>query len=197
MPDPKPKIKFSWRFLLAWALPFLALTIAGELQADSAVFLMFVLIPVLLLATLTLLVWGAFRRRQLWSALATCAILWLISICYLISRPTPFQLRETARWFLWSNEYKQQVLAHPSSPTGDLKHMEWDTSGFAGVGDNTAYLVFDPTDTLASSAGFYKVATFNGVRCRVWKIRRLESHWYAVLFYTAQSWEQCSLAPSP
>lgn len=97
MSDPKTKIKLSWRFLVAWALPFLALIIVGEFQAEPALFVMFILI---LLATLALLVCGAFWRRQLWSALATAVILWVFLICYVNSRPTPFHLRETARWLL-------------------------------------------------------------------------------------------------
>jgi hypothetical protein len=73
-----------------------------------------------------------------------------------------------------------------------LKHIEWDASGFAGVANNTAYLVFDPTDTLSAAAINDQAAKFNGVPCKARAIRRLEDHWYTVLFYTDQTWDQCN-----
>jgi hypothetical protein len=60
------------------------------------------------------------------------------------------------------------------------------------VANNTAYLVFDPANTLSAAAKNNQAAEFNGVPCKVRAIRRLENHWYAVLFYTDQAWGECN-----
>lgn len=51
-----------------------------------------------------------------------------------------------ARWQVWSRSYKAEVLAQPNSAIEELKHIEWDGWGWAGMG-TTVYLVFDPTDS--------------------------------------------------
>jgi hypothetical protein len=72
----------------------------------------------------------------------------LISTLAIWNYPTA---KTTARWLLWSRDYKSKVLSQPSSSRGDLKHIEWDGWGWAGM--NTAvYLVFDPTDSLSPAA---------------------------------------------
>lgn len=100
-------------------------------------------------------------------------------------------VRTTARWLLWSGDYKSTVLVQPAAMNGELKHIEWDGWGFPGAGDTTVYLVFDPRDALASAARDHQPGRFIGIPCEVPDVRRLESHWYTVLFYTDQSWEQC------
>jgi hypothetical protein len=61
----------------------------------------------------------------------------LISTLAIWNYPTA---KTTARWLLWSRDYKSKVLSQPSSSSGDLKHIEWDGWGWAGM--NTAvYLV--------------------------------------------------------
>jgi len=82
-------------------------------------------------------------------------------------------------------------LAQPVPPNNELKHIEWDGSGFAGVANNTVYLAFDPTDALSTAAKSHQPGKFNGIPCKVLMVRRLESHWYTVLFYTDETWDQC------
>jgi hypothetical protein len=66
-----------------------------------------------------------------------------------------------------------------------LRHIEWESTGFAGVANSTLYLVFDPTDSLGAARSPGK---FEGIPCEVLRVHRLERHWYAVLFYTDESW---------
>ena len=75
--------------------------------------------------------------------------------------------------------------AQPAPPNGQLRHIEWETTGFAGVANSTLYLVFDPTDSLSVARSPGK---FDGIPCEVPVVRRLERHWYAVLFYTDEAW---------
>jgi hypothetical protein len=64
----------------------------------------------------------------------------------------------------------------------------WEATGFAGVANNTLYLVFDPTDALASAARTGSPGKFTGLPCEVLKVRRLERQWYSVMFYTDEAW---------
>ncbi len=164
-------------------------------RANTYFFLsIFVVAPALLIVSITLTIYAAVRnRRQLLRIVTTLAMLWAIAVSlFLYNRQYPFEIRETARWLVSSSEYKQEVLVQPTSVNGDLKHIEWDASGFAGVANDTAYLVFDPADTLSVGIKSHQFAKSNGAPCDVRAIRRLESHWYAVLFYTDQVWEQCN-----
>jgi hypothetical protein len=101
-----------------------------------------------------------------------------------------FELSSITRWTLGSNDYKVKVLAQPVPQNGDLKHIEWDGWGFAGE-DTVAYLVFDPNDLLAAAAKSHSPARFAGIPCAVSRVRRLESHYYTVLFYTDTDWDHC------
>src|SRR6202035_4018692 len=93
---------------------------------------------------------------------------------------------DTARWLARSRYYKSEVLAQPTA-VGELKHIEWDGWGGAGQ-DTTVYLVYDPTDSLVAAARDQKPGKFNGVPCEVFRVRRLESKWYTVQFYTDELW---------
>ena len=102
------------------------------------------------------------------------------------------ELRTTTRWLLWSNDYKAKVLAQPDSANGLLKHIEWDGWGFPGAGDTVVYLVFDPNDSLSTVARSHSSGKFSGIPCKVYQVRRLESHYYSVLFYTDTDWAHCN-----
>jgi hypothetical protein len=71
---------------------------------------------------------------------------------------------------------------------GELRHVEWEATGFAGVANSTTYLVFDPTDSLSVQ---HPSGGFGGIPCRVALVRRLERQWYSVLFYTDEVWGDC------
>jgi hypothetical protein len=74
---------------------------------------------------------------------------------------------------------------------GDLKHIEWDGWGFAGE-ESVVYLVFDPSDALSAVAPGKSPGKLAGIPCSVYRVRRFESHWYSVLFYTDTDWDHCS-----
>jgi hypothetical protein len=150
----------------------------------------------LLIISIVLLIYAVIGngRRHLLSILATLAIVWAIATSlFLYESEHPVALRETARWLVWSREYKHEVLAQPTSARGDLKHIEWDGWGYVPAGNTTVYLVFDPTDS-ALTATRNQPGKFNGIPCEVYQVRRMENHWYALLFYTDQTWDQSSCA---
>jgi hypothetical protein len=195
MGDMSTEGRFSWGLLLGAAvIGLLVFTAMATCQADTFLFLnVFVVAPALFVFSIASLVYAVVRRRQLRATMATFAVLWATAACvFLYNRAHPFEIRENVRWLLWSHEYKEQVLAQPVSVDGNFKHIEWDVSGFAGVANNTAYLVFDPTDALSAATGNSRATKFNGVPCKVRAIHCLENHWYAVLFYTDQAWGECN-----
>lgn len=163
-------------------------------QRDTFLFLgILVIAPMLLVLSLLLIIQlvsadGGERRLHWRSSLATLLIVWAVPILlFLHEQRHPFELRENVRWMVWSNRYKREVLAQPASDKMSFKHLDWDGSGFAGT-DTTLFLVFDPQDTLSIAAQGQPPIKASGIPCDVLEIRRLESHWYAVLFYTGQHW---------
>ena len=97
-------------------------------------------------------------------------------------------VRDHVRWLFLSGGYKAQVLAQP--PSIELKHAEWDGWGIALAGETTAFLVFDPTDSLAGAAEALPPIRAQALPCEVVRVRRLDRQWYAVLFYTDTYWGQ-------
>jgi hypothetical protein len=98
-------------------------------------------------------------------------------------------VRDAARWLVWSHDYKARVLAQRASENGGLKHVDWDGWGMFAQ-DTSVFLVFDPTDSLSTAAMSHQPGKFNGIPCEVSLVRRLESHWYSVRFYTGEYWGQ-------
>lgn len=86
--------------------------------------------------------------------------------------------------------YKNQVLVQPIGQDGGLKHIEWDGWGWGG-NDTVVYLVFDPNNALADAATGGLAGKYPGIPCEVYRVRRLESHWYTVYFYTNSDWTSC------
>jgi hypothetical protein len=99
-------------------------------------------------------------------------------------------VRDNVRWFFLSGGYKARVLAQSSGV--ELKHAEWDGWGFAGIANTTAFLVFDPSDSLAGAVGAQPPIKTRVLPCEVFRVRRLERQWYAVLFYTDTYWGEAS-----
>jgi hypothetical protein len=94
----------------------------------------------------------------------------------------------SARWLVRSHDYKAEVLAQPGSANRELKHVEWDGWGWAGQ-DTVVYVVFDPRDSLSQAAISHQPGKYDGIPCEVFLVRRLESHWYTVRFYTNSDWQ--------
>jgi hypothetical protein len=168
--------------LLAAIVVFLPLLIVSNLD----VLYLFIVIPILLIIGLCVLIYAAVRRNP--RVALALAVFWTASALLFVY---PSEVRSPIKWLVWSSEYKQQVLAQPSASNGDFKHIEWDGWGWAGM-DTTIYLVFDPTDSLAASAKSHQPGKFNGIPCMVPWVRRMQSHWYTVMFYTDKDWGGCS-----
>lgn len=99
-------------------------------------------------------------------------------------------VRFKVRWVLGEKDYKSSMMKQPEPISGELRHMDWDGWGWAGM-DTEVYLVYDPADTLAGPANTRSAGKFRGIPCEVPRVRRLESHWYAVEYYTGASWNEC------
>ena len=105
----------------------------------------------------------------------------------LVPQPRPLQW---ARWLVNSARYKREVLAPPTGSTVGLKHIEWDGWGFGG-NDTVVYLVFDPDNALAHAARSGLAGKYRGLPCEVYRVRRFQSQWYTVQFYTDTDWNGC------
>jgi len=154
---------------------------------DGDLLYILVIAPLVCLVCLVLLLTAAIRKRsrQFLSTLLTLVAFLAVSGALLKNEGT---LRPSIRWLLWSHRFKAELMAQQNPSNAELKHIEWDGWGFPGAGDTTVYLVFDPTDSLAAAAKSHQSGKFHGIPCTVPRVSRLESRWYAVLFYTDERW---------
>ena len=142
--------------------------------------------PLLLLSTIFLVIYAAVsrkRRRRCLRHLATLAIFWAVSTAsFFLNYTYPIGIRSAARWLIWSHNYKAEVLALPELPNGELRNIEWDEGGMFAQ-DWSAFLVFDPTDSLADPARGLRSCKLNGISCsEVELVRRMDSYWYIIFF---------------
>lgn len=171
-------------YCVAGIVVFLPLVLTSSDLSGLLYFLVAVPITSIVLGMLTL------RRRGRGRLTVIAALLsyWLISA--LIFRHFS-EVRDASRWLFQAKTYKASVSALPVPPNGEFRHVEWEGWGFAGVGDTTVYLVVDPSDSLSKSARDHLSGKFKGILCAVYRVHRLEKHWYTVSFYTDTSWRQC------
>lgn len=190
------KLQFNWRMPLYAAagacIVYLPITVYGSDMGDFLY--IFLVVPIIsLVLSVALLLTFAMRRksRQLLSGFAILAAYVAVTGALFMNYA---QLRPSLRWLLWSNRYKAELLAVPDSANSGLKHIEWDSWGFAG-NDTIEYLVFDPTDALFAAVKRHSSGKFHGIPCEVSRVRRLESRWYSVEFYTDTGWGDCGYVP--
>jgi hypothetical protein len=177
-----------------WALPvgtgagLLILSLALIVYTPYAVFpLVLVVLPLVCITLVVLLLIAIIRKKKRLQASAAAALIVVFATSFAILKLQD-SIRDQLRWLLWSNCFKTELQASASFRTGELKHMEWEATGFAGVGNDIVYLVFDPADVLASAARAGSPGIYTGLPCEVLKVRRLEAHWYSVRFYTDEAW---------
>lgn len=188
--------RFNWRTqvfnsLLGSMVVFAAI---GLLNSDASLFLFIFINAVLSVSIIFLLIYAAFgkNRRQSRRQLLTLAILWIVATSFLLfDRAHPIAIRSTARWLASSRSYKAQVLAQQQPPNGEFKHIDWDGWGMFAQ-DTEVYLVYDAADSLRAAAASDEPGKFGGIPCEVLSVRRLESHWYSVTFYTGETWDHCN-----
>lgn len=163
---------------------FLPLVIASSDLSGLVYFL--VAVPI---ASISLIVLAVRRKgRARLTIIAALVLYWLIS--GMVFRHFS-EVRDVSRWLLHAKVYKASVLALPLSSEGEFRHVEWEGWGFAGAGDTVVYLVLDPNDSLSVPAKAHSIGKFDGIPCAVYRIHRLESHWYTVAFYTDTEWGHC------
>jgi hypothetical protein len=176
----------DWLSLLYTILVATVVFIPLVITQDVDVLYFFVLLPGFLIIGLCVLIYAAFHKNLRIAVMV--ATFWTASTFLFFRAP---EIRSPIKWLLFSAKFKNQVLAQPVSPNGDFKHVEWDGWGWAGI-NTSIYLVFDPTDSLAAPAKSQQPGKFNGIPCMVPRVRRLQSHWYTVMFYTEEDWNGCS-----
>jgi hypothetical protein len=176
--------RFNWRLPLYALLVALIVFIPAAI-CDSLILYIFVSIPLLsIIAALLIYAATGKKLRRCLSIVSMLVIYCAISVVLIV-----YDVKNSSaiRWWVWSHGYKARTLAQPASANGELKHVEWDGWGWAGQ-DTTVYLVFDPADSLSAAAISHQPGKFNGIPCEVYLVRRLESHWYSVQFYTDEFW---------
>jgi energy-coupling factor transporter transmembrane protein EcfT len=186
---------FSWRLpSIAVLLAFVVFISLAVCQSDTALFTyLFLVGPILVLVSISLIAYLITRkgRPKRLTLLSTLAIIWVLTpILFFVDLKYHFAIRTTARWLVWSRDYKEKVLAQPASANGDLRHVEWDGWGWGG-NDTVVFLVFDPTDSLSAAALNHQSGKYSGIPCKVPFVGRLERQWYTVEFYTGQDWGVC------
>jgi hypothetical protein len=178
--------RFDWKLSLYAAagalVVFLPIALSSQFDIGEIVYL-FLIAPIVSL--IMLVVAGIKRSYSVFVMAAVyCAVSWA-----LVHQSD--SLRNTGRWLLWSKGYKTQVLGQQSPADGELRHIEWDGWGGFGAGDTSAYVVFDPADSLSEAAKTSSSGKLSGIPCGVSRVRRLESHWYSVVLYTDTDWNHC------
>ncbi len=181
-----PRQRFDWRPPLYTAvlatIVFVPITFVSRFDFAEVGYLLFIA-PVV---AVVLLIRALLRNRltRFGTLLSYCVVT-------LIMVKSTIFWRAHGRWLLFGGEYKRAVLAQPQPLAGDLRHLEWDDWGLAGSG-TSAYLVFDPEDTLISRLRESKDGRINQYLCGASAINRLQAKWYSVVFYTNQFWEACT-----
>jgi hypothetical protein len=177
-----------------WALPvglsagLLILSLILIAYTPYAEFpLTLVAMPLFCIPLLVVLIVAVVRKRKRLRITVALALIAVFAVWFAVLKLQE-PVRESLRWLLWSNRFKAELQQAPSARPGELRHIVWEATGFAGVANNTIYLVFDPSDGLASAARSGSAGKYAGVPCGVLKVRRLENRWYSVRFYTDEAW---------
>jgi hypothetical protein len=192
MDENAEKGRFNWRLpLYAAAVALVVLLPISIYDPDMGLsFYVFIVVPgVSIILGLFLFLFWTYRQRPISrSVLLMFPVFWLVTF---VSMYAASAIRTPVRWLLYSKHYKAETLAQPAAQNGEMKHIEWQGWGFPGAGDTVVYLVYDPNDALSGPAAKRSPGMFHGIPCEVYRVRRLESHWYTVLFYTDTDWQHC------
>lgn len=181
--QPRKYNSYNWGFVCCILANLLltALSLAFA-QADLGIVLC---VGIVFLSGLSLVARAVVKKAQQRSLTLTVLVAYLSASTLLLTHYS--FARDHVRWLLLSRDYRARVLAQPAPRNGELKHAEWDGWGFAGM-DTTVFLVFDPTNSLTRSLGAKAPVKARGLPCSVVRVRRLDTQWYAVLFYTETYW---------
>jgi hypothetical protein len=183
----QPAIRHIWKLPLFGMSAAVAAHLPGMISGNGL--LPFLLTGVLLMVSgvIVLAVAAANIRRNL---LASLAMVVAFSLVAWLLFKFSYDIYTTGRWLAHSRQYKAEVMTQPQPPNGELKHIEWDGWGFAGD-ETIVYLVFEPNREL-TPAPRATSGQYVGIPCAAWRVRRLEPHWYYVVFYTNTGWTECT-----
>lgn len=159
---------------------------------DPVIYFVFIVLPCAAFLSLfffMLLFYPDTRHR----AAALLLLIAVLLVTGLVTLRFQSTLRPALRWAFFAHKYKAQVMAKPLQPADQFRHIEWDGWGGAPVGDWTAYVVFDPTDSLKRVASRKTPGNIPGIPCDVLEVHRLEQHWYSVTLEMNEWWEKCRL----
>ena len=171
-------------------ITLLSLMIHGTDRVHGTIMYFRIIVPGVFLVCFLWLLVAFLRKRKRQCISVLLALLGFAAISGALQRNEP-TLRPSLRWFLWSRQYKAEVLAQPDPSNQEFKHVVWDTWGFAQTGFYLTYVVFDPNDSLANAARSQAPGRFGGIPCEVPSVVRLEKQWYAVRFYADEDWVNC------
>jgi len=195
---PEQVVRSNWAAQLYTVLAGLVLFVGIEIcPVNTALLLYIFVVALLFLSSIVLLITatiGKDRRRYLRRFSTLMTFLAVGVGVFIFGQKYPLTIRSAARWLIWSHDYKTVVLAQPSPPSGELKHIEWDGWGMFAQ-DESVFLIFDPRDSLAGPARSGQSGKFDGIPCEVGLVRRLAPHWYTVYFpgyVDMSSWDKCS-----
>ena len=185
--DPE-RDQYNWRLplyaIVGACIVFLPIIVFGSVEA--VILYTFGAAPIIGILLLVIVAVRKRLRQRLSALLALVAYVTVTGALFIAHG----ELRPTLRWLIGSHRYKAELLAAPDSANGELKHIEWDGWGWAGQ-DTVVYLVFDPTDALSTATKGRSPGRMRGIPCEVFRVQRLESRWYAVVFYTNTDWSHC------
>ncbi len=193
-----PSAWYNWRkpayFAAAWFVFWFLLMASGGM--DAIFFIgFFVILPILSigLVLIGVLIVAAVNRPDRRHALRI--LVWLVTLwgiplsVYRYEWSHPFAVSEKVRWLARSETYKRDFQLESSSANGELRHTDWDMKGPAFAAIYT-YLVFDPSNSLASAALSHQPGKYQDLPCEVHEVRRLESSWYVTVSGTP--WNECN-----
>src|ERR1700675_2796280 len=178
--------RFDWRKPLVAAAVAILVSLLMTIYGTDIDWLLYAA-ALIVLGGIALLVIVAVRKRRQQRVMALVIFGTYVAVTAMFFMDYG-QLRPILRWTLWSHRYKSELLSQPAAANGQLKHLEWEISGWGPVGPTIVYLVFDPADSLSAAAKSHEPGQFSGIPCEVPRVQRLESRWYAVTFYTEESW---------
>lgn len=158
--------------------------------ANDSVLFILLIAPIACCMGLIWLLVGAIQKRPRQCLSLLLAIVGFVAISWSLERKQE-TIRPFVRWHFWSQQYKAQLMTQQNPANGEFKHLEWDSWGIVPSGFTVTYLVFDPSDSLASAAKTKLPGRFNGIPCEVPSVFRLEKQWYGVEFYTDEDWRDC------
>lgn len=184
--------RFNWWLPLCGALMAIAGFLLAELSNDWDWLTLgyyygnlYIVIPGLVLCLLCFAAIGV-RHRKRYAEFSMAAALVVYGGVSSTLLKHSVEYRPHILWALHSRGYKTRLLAQPRTRETSLTYVDWYGWGMAGQ-DTDIYLAYDPKDSLAHRDS--RTGRYGPLRCDVWRVQRLESHWYAVTFYTNTVWE--------